>query len=514
MNEELESGDSVTASVRLLRPLAQGGMGMVWVAEHLVLDTEVVVKLMTKEVQGHAGAAARFAREAAVAAAVKSPHVVQVFDSGVTEGGTAFIVMELLDGHDLGAHLTARGRMAPSEVAIIMSQLGKALAKAHRVGVIHRDLKPDNIFLCEVEGGEPFVKLLDFGTARDELRAPHATTVGQLIGTPFYMSPEQILGEPIDARTDIWSLGVVAFEALTGVRPFDGATVGGVTLAIHTTKPRMTDVIPELPETLDHWFARACARDPADRFQTVRAATDALVHAIAGEAWIPDSAPGSHDDLTPGVLLPSADGSARHPVMTASAATSLSSTLASSRHTERRTMMWLAGFVVAGAVVAMIAVLSTGGGDRRPAPAVSLSDPSPSISAVTSAAVTPKASAAPPPVASVVAPPVASGLPSLTFAPSSPSPSPFPFASPSPSASASASAKGERAKPPPPPLLRPLEPIPAAPSPSPSPSPPPAPSPPPPASTLAPSPHTLPTAEPPPGPVDLRELLPPPTPGP
>ena len=385
MKEELVAGDHVTATVRLLRPLAQGGMGKVWIAEHLVLDTEVVVKLMAKEVEGTAGAAARFAREAAVAAAVKSPHVVQVFDSGVTESGVAFIVMELLEGHDLGAELTANGRMAAEDVALVVGQLGKALAKAHRVGVIHRDLKPDNIFLCELEGGERFVKLLDFGTAKDDSRTPSSTTLGQLIGTPYYMSPEQILGEHVDTRTDIWSLGVVAYEALTGALPFEGVTVGAITLAIHTTNPRPTTLVPELPDTVDEWFARACARDPAERFQTVRSATDGFVRAIAGEPALPDSGPGSADDLsgippssvTGGVLVPVPPGSAPSVPRLATTTSSLSSTLSSPRQSERRTMMGVAGLVVAAALVATYALLTNGG--ERSAARVNAADPSPAV---------------------------------------------------------------------------------------------------------------------------------------
>jgi eukaryotic-like serine/threonine-protein kinase len=443
MVEELDSGDYVTASVRLLRPLAQGGMGKVWVAEHLVLDTKVVVKLMSKEMEGLAGAADRFAREAAVAAQVKSPHVVQVFDSGVTGGGVTYIVMELLEGHDLGAELAARGRMAPSEVAVVIGQLGKALASAHRAGVIHRDIKPDNVFLCEVEGGEPFVKLLDFGTAKDEAHAPNTTTQGQLIGTPYYMSPEQILGEEIDVRTDIWSLGVVAFEALTGTRPFEGVTVGAITLAIHATRPRLTSIVPELPVALDDWFAQACARDPADRFQTARAAANALALAISGEAApsTPESSARSLVDPTPRLAPHSAESSARHPAMVASVATSLSSTLSSTRQKERRTMMWLAGAVVVCALIGMTALL-TSDPDRH----ATLPDQGPTMSAMPTTAPSPPASQAPapshapapPPPSAPIATPIATPRP--TLAPLPPTHPPPTSASASASTSASASA--------------------------------------------------------------------------
>ena len=260
-------------------------MGRVWIAEHLTLDTKVVVKFMAKEIADTADGAARFAREASVAAAVKSPHVVQMFDHGVTPDGDAYIVMEMLEGRDLSQHLSAHGPMSPSDVAALIAQVAKALGKAHQVGVIHRDIKPDNIFLCnaDADGGELFVKLLDFGIAkRDQyLIAGSATTTGAVVGTPYYMSPEQIIGDKeIDARTDIWSLGVVAFEAMTGKRPFEGTTVGAITLAIHTGTRRITDHLPNAPLALDAWFGKACARDPKARFQTPREASQALLVAV------------------------------------------------------------------------------------------------------------------------------------------------------------------------------------------------------------------------------------------
>lgn len=279
--EDLRPGLNVTPMLDLLRPLGEGGMGKVWVARHKGLETDVVVKFLAAMGSDRAEAEARFAREAAAAAAVKSPHVVQVFDHGTTVAGTRYIVMELLEGRDLATHLAASGPMAPRDVAAIIAQVAKALSKAHQVGVIHRDIKPENIFLCDGEGGEMFVKVLDFGIAKREEQLTSKTSTGQVVGTPFYMSPEQILGErPVDARTDIWSLGVVAFEALTGKRPFDGATVGSITLAIHQSAPRPTSFRSSIPAALDEWFARACARRPEDRFATVREAGQAILSAI------------------------------------------------------------------------------------------------------------------------------------------------------------------------------------------------------------------------------------------
>ncbi len=283
---QLESGDFVTNAVRLVRPLAEGGMGRVWIAEHLGLHAQVVVKLMAPEMAERPDGAERFAREAAACAAIKSPHVVQVFDHGVTADATPYMVMELLEGKDLGAYLAERGRMEPMDVVELVVQVGKALSKAHKASIIHRDIKPENIFLCDTEGGEIFVKLLDFGTARRETETTSRTTVpGQIMGTPYYMSPEQSVGaSDIDERSDIWSLGVVAFEALTGKKPFDGASVGAITIAIHGPLPKLTDIVPDLPPAVDAWFERACAQLPQDRFATAREATNALVEAVTGTA--------------------------------------------------------------------------------------------------------------------------------------------------------------------------------------------------------------------------------------
>jgi len=146
------------------------------------------------------------------------------------------------------------------------------------VGIVHRDLKPDNIFLCASEGDELFVKVLDFGIAKGDARLGSGTTTGQVMGTPYYMSPEQIVGSrTIDLRADIWSLGVVVFELVTGLRPFDGESFGALTLAIHGPLPPPSSVDPSLPPALDAWFARSCAVSPADRFATVKDASRAPI---------------------------------------------------------------------------------------------------------------------------------------------------------------------------------------------------------------------------------------------
>jgi len=283
----------VTPNVRLTRPLNEGGMGAVWVADHVALRTEVVVKFITGELAKNPDALARFEREAAAASQVKSPHVVQTFDHGFTADGIPYIVMELLEGEDLGEHLDKCGRMAPSEVVSVVSQLGRALDKAHAKGIVHRDIKPNNIFLTEGEGGEFFVKLLDFGIAKgvDMPRIDSATRTGAVMGSPFYMSPEQIVGaKEIGPRSDLWAVGVVAFEALTGVRPFDAETMGALAIQIHggpLPKPSVKE--PSLSPAVDEWFERACSRDPAGRFGSAKELAESLGRALAVAPTLPPS---------------------------------------------------------------------------------------------------------------------------------------------------------------------------------------------------------------------------------
>ncbi|MBI2394006.1 MAG: protein kinase [Deltaproteobacteria bacterium] len=285
----MEIGEFVTPSLRLSRRLGAGGMGTVWVARHVGLQSDVVVKFITGEHARNAEVVARFNREAAAAAEVKSPHVVHMLDHGVANNGLPFIAMELLEGEDFAARLTRLGAIPPAEVAGVVVQVCKALSRAHERNIVHRDIKPENIFLCETGEEEAFVKVLDFGIAK--VTGPESmsgTATGAMLGTPYFMSPEQVLGaKSIDFRTDLWSLGVVAFFALTGTRPFDGETLGALSIAIcHSEIPTPSSRNPQLPPAIDAWFARACARDPAQRFQSARAMSDALVQVVGGRGVV------------------------------------------------------------------------------------------------------------------------------------------------------------------------------------------------------------------------------------
>jgi serine/threonine-protein kinase len=298
------AGMMVTPSVKLVRPLGAGGMGSVWVADHLALRTQVVVKFIANDLKNSKEATERFSREAAAAAQVKSPHVVQTFDHGFTADGVPYIVMELLEGRDLGAYLTAEGRCPPQFVVEIVAQLARALDRAHERGIVHRDIKPANIFLCDAGNNEVFVKLLDFGIAKgvDVPKMDSGTKTGAMIGSPYYMSPEQMLGSKnVDHRSDLWSVGVVAFEALTGHKPFDAETMGGLAIRIHSDPlPLPSAYVKDLPPAVDAWFHRACARPVNERFGSAREMAEALAAAfgekVLGYVEMPRSSTGSNPD--------------------------------------------------------------------------------------------------------------------------------------------------------------------------------------------------------------------------
>jgi serine/threonine-protein kinase len=258
-------------------------MSELWVAEHQALHTQVVVKFLSPDLLEDEVTVARFQREAAAAAQVRSPHVVQYLEHGVCEHGP-YLIMELLEGEDLATRLK-RGPMTPGDVAQVVVQVARALNKAHAAGIIHRDIKPENIFLVEVGGNDIFCKLIDFGVAkgkRDPMATMNKTATGSLLGTPYYMSPEQAVNaKDTDFRTDIWALGMVAFEALTGRRALEVDGLGALVLALHTSDlPTLTSFNRALPAALDAWFARACAREPEDRFRSAREMAEAYLKAI------------------------------------------------------------------------------------------------------------------------------------------------------------------------------------------------------------------------------------------
>jgi len=273
---------------QLERELGRGGMGSVWLAQHLTLHSPVAIKLIDETVVTNPEALTRFLREAQAAASLRSPHVVQILDHGV-DNGVPFIVMELLDGESLAARIERVRRLSPQETARIMTQVGRAMTKAHEAGVVHRDLKPDNIFLVRNDE-EELAKVLDFGIAKSSTHGvaasvASATRTGSVLGTPYYMSPEQAEGaKGVDHRTDIWAMGVIACECLVGSRPFDAETLGALLLAICAREMPVPSRVGPVPPAFDAWFARACSRDVGQRFATAKEAAQELRSVCAGES--------------------------------------------------------------------------------------------------------------------------------------------------------------------------------------------------------------------------------------
>jgi serine/threonine-protein kinase len=266
-------------NLRLVRQLASGGMGSVWIAEHASLRTEVAVKFLAGVAADHP-IATRFEHEAPTTARIKSPHVVQILDHGVAADGVAYIVMELLAGETLGTRLSRVGTLSLLETAAIVVQVCRCLTTAHAAQVVHRDIKPDNLFLID-SAGDLFVKILDFGIAKDGGQgALHMTLSGATMGTPHYMSPEQIVNaRAVTPAADLWAVAVVAYLCLTGSFPFRAETYGGLAIAIAKGHfPPISEKRAELAE-LDPWFERALTLDAAQRFPSARELADRFVAA-------------------------------------------------------------------------------------------------------------------------------------------------------------------------------------------------------------------------------------------
>ena len=272
----LAPGTIVARNLRLVRLLAEGGMGSVWVADHLGLKTQVAVKFIAESVVQDPTIQKRFEREATAAAHIKSPHVVQIFDHGLAEGRIPYIVMELLEGESLGRRLDRLGALSPREAASIVGQVCRALSKAHANGVVHRDIKPDNIFLTDSDG-ELFVKVLDFGIAKRAADQPiGVTSTGMAVGTPLYMSPEQsVSAKDVTLATDLWAVAAVAYKCLTGRVPFQGDTFGALCVIINRgVFPAPSTLREGVPPAFDAWFTKALAVAPTDRFASARELAD------------------------------------------------------------------------------------------------------------------------------------------------------------------------------------------------------------------------------------------------
>jgi eukaryotic-like serine/threonine-protein kinase len=292
----LARGQVLSGKYRLEQEIGRGGMGSVWRATRLDLGTSLALKVMHGLASDNPSGFDRLSREAKAAASLSSPHVVRVIDFGVdTAENATFIAMELLEGESLAQRLERSGRVSIHEVARVITPLARALSQAHAAGIIHRDLKPANIFLVQ-NGDDELVKLLDFGVAKaiGALGGGLATATGHVLGTPYYMSPEQVNSlRDIDHRTDIWSLGVIASECLTGRRPFMADTLSELAMRISLGRAEVPSSVAPVPPGFDAWFSRATAVEPARRFQSVtELATELRALAAATRAEGPTGSSG------------------------------------------------------------------------------------------------------------------------------------------------------------------------------------------------------------------------------
>ena len=254
--------------------LGRGGMGVVLSARHVDLGERVAIKFLNREHSAHAD---RFFREARAAARIRGEHVVRIFDVGRLESGEPYIVMEFLEGEDLADRLDRQQRLDATDVAAVLMDVCLALAEAHAAGIVHRDLKPANIFLAHGPDGSDLVKLLDFGVAKMP-EAGALTQTSTVLGSPIYMSPEQLMASRnVDPRSDIWSLGVILYEALTAELPFLGDSLVHLALIVREKPtPSARALRPELPEALDGVIATCLAKDRADRYADVADFADAI----------------------------------------------------------------------------------------------------------------------------------------------------------------------------------------------------------------------------------------------
>jgi serine/threonine-protein kinase len=289
--DESFEGQVVGAKYEVGPRIGTGGMGTVWLGQHIGLGTKVAIKFIRPQFAERPDARRRFEIEARAAALIKSRNAVRVFDYGLTEHGRPYIVMEYLEGESLSEALIRRGPLPSREAALIIAQAAKALSKAHAANIVHRDLKPDNIFLAtNAEGADQeelgyVVKLVDFGIAKmldvdpekGGLKGP--TQEGSVIGTPNFMSPEQLtVGGIPNALTDIWSLGACAFAAFTARIPFEGDVLGDIVLKVCVEPmPQPSQLVKDAPPGLDGWFSRACHRDATKRFQTAQEMAEQLL---------------------------------------------------------------------------------------------------------------------------------------------------------------------------------------------------------------------------------------------
>jgi eukaryotic-like serine/threonine-protein kinase len=288
-------GTTVAGRYKVIKLLGEGGMGQVYLAEHSAIEKRIALKVLRAEYAHKGEIVTRFQQEAISASRIKHPNVLDVFDFGQLENGCFYLAMEFLEGNDLADELQRARQLTPARALPIAMQICRALSAAHAKGVVHRDMKPENVFLQRTGDGEEIVKIVDFGIAQlkpsnEEAAAQSThrrlTRTGMIFGTPEYMAPEQASGKHADLRCDVYAVGIILFELFTGAVPFTGETFLGVlTKHLNEMPPSMRAVYPDLqlsPE-LEGVVQRTLAKDPTYRYQTMNELATALAATPEGQ---------------------------------------------------------------------------------------------------------------------------------------------------------------------------------------------------------------------------------------